>query len=426
MPYAWVSRFRGSFTGKQELTARHLAEFDQLDHRAPADDIRLAQSFTPYDVVYLERHELRDVIRDDLSDTQIEQRVASRRIRYTRIADLLPAVVEHLDVSRDASLAYAVRRILSTCSDFAIEQPRVRRDRRQNEVRKKLKQARAAADEAANAIMSIERYAASELQAAWTAELEADDGHPRQESWPLQHSDDHFQSTVRLLQTLSAVIDYQLADLEGPWPSIRVFGPTGKFDIVECVYDFHRVCDGPPLVTTPGSDFSLLCSILYEMATGIRDESLAGAINRFYRSPDRADQDAYDAEQAADEAAIASSDNFHGIASRARQLRAEANRLRKLSQANGLSARAHQSLQKQVAVLERRALEEENQVGPFIVWSDQEPRAKREAWQRRHEETEGRMRELDLRIGTLRRLLRARGIDPNLAEASDFASTPNP
>jgi hypothetical protein len=48
-----------------------------------------------------------------------------------------------------------------------------------------------------------------------------------------------------------------------------------------------RMWDGPKLVTTPGSDFAALCSLLFEAVSGRSDEGLAGAINRYARSEDR-------------------------------------------------------------------------------------------------------------------------------------------
>jgi hypothetical protein len=54
--------------------------------------------------------------------------------------------------------------------------------------------------------------------------------------------------------------------------------------------------DGPPLVTTPGSKFSSLCGLLYEIVSGSPDESLSGAINRYARSKDRKKVDLHDLE----------------------------------------------------------------------------------------------------------------------------------
>src|SRR5215813_7522489 len=77
--------------------------------------------------------------------------------------------------------------------------------------------------------------------------------------------------------------------------------------------------NGPKLVTTPGSDFSALCSLLYEVVSGWRDEGLAGAINRYARSDNRKqwDREGRDADEAED-------DNFatakHAMAISAEQI----------------------------------------------------------------------------------------------------------
>jgi hypothetical protein len=65
-----------------------------------------------------------------------------------------------------------------------------------------------------------------------------------------------------------------------------------RTSIVECAYRLSLQFGIPELVTTPGSDFSALCSLLFELATGNQDESLAGAINRFARSEAKREIDA--------------------------------------------------------------------------------------------------------------------------------------
>src|SRR6185436_17873917 len=52
-------------------------------------------------------------------------------------------------------------------------------------------------------------------------------------------------------------------------------------------YRMSTQWNGPKLVTTPGSDFAALCSLLFEAASGKSDEGLAGAINRYARSEAR-------------------------------------------------------------------------------------------------------------------------------------------
>jgi hypothetical protein len=75
-------------------------------------------------------------------------------------------------------------------------------------------------------------------------------------------------------------------------------GNDSRTSVVESAYQMCTMWKGPKLVTTPGSDFSALCSLLYEAVSGRPDEGLAGAINRYARSDDRRrwDRDSRDAE----------------------------------------------------------------------------------------------------------------------------------
>ena len=70
-----------------------------------------------------------------------------------------------------------------------------------------------------------------------------------------------------------------------------VSGNQVKTDTVQAAYDLCVYYSGPPLVTTPGSDFAVLCSLIYELISGETEESLAGAINKFSRSKMRRDKD---------------------------------------------------------------------------------------------------------------------------------------
>jgi hypothetical protein len=65
------------------------------------------------------------------------------------------------------------------------------------------------------------------------------------------------------------------------------YGNDQRTTVVEWAYHMCTMWDGPKLVTTPGSDFAALCSLLFEAVSGRSDEGLAGAINRYARSEER-------------------------------------------------------------------------------------------------------------------------------------------
>lgn len=80
--------------------------------------------------------------------------------------------------------------------------------------------------------------------------------------------------------------------------------------IVDYVYTMSRFWNGPPLVTAPGSDYSALCSLVLEIVSGVADESLSGAINRFARSEDRRKIDLEESEEKLQENQV-ESDKFY-------------------------------------------------------------------------------------------------------------------
>jgi hypothetical protein len=66
-----------------------------------------------------------------------------------------------------------------------------------------------------------------------------------------------------------------------------LFGNDARNSLVEDAYHMCTILGGPKLVTTPGGEFSVFCSLLFEAVSERADESLAGAINRYARSDER-------------------------------------------------------------------------------------------------------------------------------------------
>ena len=95
--------------------------------------------------------------------------------------------------------------------------------------------------------------------------------------------------------------------------SISVPDNQAKTHLVDTVYGLTLSEGHPPFVTTPGSDFAYLCGLLFEIATGSPDESLAGAINRYARSGERADADQYEIDYSEERDRARDEDNFYDI-----------------------------------------------------------------------------------------------------------------
>jgi hypothetical protein len=79
-------------------------------------------------------------------------------------------------------------------------------------------------------------------------------------------------------------IDLDIA-LDGEAGRYLNFEPRSAKPKLNCVEKTAYICKrfgGPKIVSTPGSDYSSICGIIYEIATGRVDESMQGAIVSFF------------------------------------------------------------------------------------------------------------------------------------------------
>lgn len=412
MSFDWISDYRPFLLGKAQLTGSIIAEIIQRDKRIDDRDIDLCKSLTDQPLHHLDRFELRQIIRDELSDDKIAELNSLRAPLFERMASLLPEIARLLGSMDDHALRFFVTWVHSSCLDFAGPYLGPRRDKKLNQVRRTLESTKDAVNAALAELDSARQHIDIDFDDALTARLESEQGQGPEDPARFR-SRLSFEALVQQLEVLQGVIDYKIVDLKRGGPTVRFYGGTTKADLVECAYDLHGACGGPSLVTTPGSDFSYICGLLFEIATGKSDESLAGAINRFARSSDRAKQDEYDQEREDEEVAIANNDNFHGRVSRKKYLLDQVEQLLNLSSEEGLSALGRKALDYQIESLRRQELKLEEEFGPFIVWVSQQPPATREAWRLEHEATEERLRNFEIAIGDMRRRLRRLGIDPS-------------
>jgi hypothetical protein len=148
--------------------------------------------------------------------------------------------------------------------------------------------------------------------------------------------------------------------------------------------------DCPPLVTTPGSDFSVACSLLYELASGESNVSLAGAINRFARSDlrKRLDEDEKESRwENSDEGMIArESDNFANIRDSLTVLHQERIFWEEMLTSRNWSEVQKMQLAKRLIHIDRELERASVRHGPFLVWADQiSERELAESWRKMHE-----------------------------------------
>lgn len=180
--------------------------------------------------------------------------------------------------------------------------------------------------------------------------------------------------------------------------------------VVQCAYNLAISREAPPFVTTPGSDFSLLCSLIYELASGEPDVGLAGAINKFARSKLREQLDRFEAEirwMNSDEYAESrEADNFAGIAEEIARLSEEYDFWQEMASSRAWGdANKHQIVMRTLDT--REQIEKaQRQNGPFLVWASQISRDDRERDGHRVEEEEAKLLTLQIEVGRRRRQAR--------------------
>jgi hypothetical protein len=166
--------------------------------------------------------------------------------------------------------------------------------------------------------------------------------------------------------------------------------------------------DGPRLVTTPGSQFAALCSLLFEAVSGGADESLSGAINRYARSYDRKRWDGEREEQEDD------NDNFVAEKRAMRLSMREIALCEALQSAAELSTMAKSLLLMRINGERRKYDEARSKYGPRQVLMSHLNPEQKEAMFGDTEKLEGlstRVAALGISLGKARRSARGQGFD---------------
>jgi signal recognition particle subunit SEC65 len=236
-----------------------------------------ADSLLPEASDYLRPYTLRALVRADITEDEAASHLEQSKMFYRRLASLLPAIMKFF--SKDAKLRNPrglVMAIDDCHNEFQATSNAARRDRQIRETKEKLTRAAGLARDSASALND----AADHFQYEYSRY--------RDIYYPPAPGPARFLSDlIGELQMCAGVLDimHEIADIKPK--DLFVYGNDQRTDLVESVYHMCTMWDGPKLVTTPGSDFAGLCSLIFEAASGNSDEGLAGAINRFARSAER-------------------------------------------------------------------------------------------------------------------------------------------
>jgi hypothetical protein len=236
-----------------------------------------ADSLLPEASDYLPSRTLRALVRADISEEESASHLEQNKAFFRRLVVVLPSIVSFFGKEARLRNPSGIVMTIDDCYyDFVATGNALRRDRQIREAKDKLMRAARSSLESATAL----RDAASHFKFEFGHYQEA---YYRPVPGPTRSLDDLIEELEMCAGVLEIV--HEIADIKPK--RLFVFGNDQRTNLVEAAYHMCTMWDGPKLVTTPGSDFAALCSLLFEAVSGNTDEGLAGAINRYARGDDR-------------------------------------------------------------------------------------------------------------------------------------------
>jgi hypothetical protein len=359
---------------------------------------RAAETVMPEAAIYLHPVELSWFISARGSDDEARESIRHRKAYIIRAASLIPVLLTLLDVKEDSNLQSILRRVDDFCLDFAV----IKATPHEKTVRKTV-------------VRSIRRLTRAVADLAVLLDefghhIDTEFNHHKEavaralKSDRFKDSFEPFRSDLKRLALAAEIVLYRESVGDR---GFFVTDNKTKTQAVGCTYELSLWQGAPAFVTTPGSDFATAaCSLVYEIASGERDVSLAGAINRFARSAARTEileeEKSFRWDNSDEGMRAREADNFANVRERTSELRSEATFWDNMLQSHEWDAFSRRELlDRKVDVLEQleRTLLEN---GPHLVWGDQVRRAYGSSYLDL-EETHDRLLRAEIALGQARR-----------------------
>jgi hypothetical protein len=392
------------------LSSKEIMSLLHDRHCYPTDDLKYAQGISKFDVCLLRGHQINQVIDASLSEAEALKAARDNKAIAERIGSLLPTIFTFLNKRDQEALSYVVNCLFDLAEDFSNPPQDNRRvDKLRNDNLRVLANAIAAFEKASDALMKLDaeigEFARELARFPHDPDASCNCGCHGEGRWQV-HPDSLIWG-LGAAAIAAKVLAWDLRSTDPRYPP-KSFSMT-KRDIVEFC-ELHYLFGGPPLRTTPGSDFTFLASLAFEAATGREEESLAGAVIDFARSHGRKAEDEYRREESYAEAAFQSGDNFYLQRRRKFEDEKDAAWYRNAAEAFTDDEATRTALLRVAENFENSANSRELQFGPFIVWAENMPNWRDGTILRESEERQNELRQLRRRLGELRRQAAAFGL----------------
>jgi hypothetical protein len=240
---------------------------------------------------YLPSYTLSALVRADITEDEAALYLERNKAFFSRLVELLPSLVSFFN---SRSNLRGILSMIDDChNDFYAAAASPRKDRQLRETKELITNALKTALEAAEALEGAKRH----------FDIEFD--RYRELYYSSVERPRYIGELIDELRMCSGVLEIVNTTADQNPERLFLSGNDKRTTVVEWAYHMCTMWDGPKLVTTPGSQFAALCSLLFEAVSGGADESLSGAINRYARSDVRKKWDEEGDEMEEDE-----NDNF--------------------------------------------------------------------------------------------------------------------
>ncbi|HEY5794362.1 MAG TPA: hypothetical protein VIU82_05055 [Bosea sp. (in: a-proteobacteria)] len=330
-----------------------------------ADYARVAESLVPGSAEFLREEHVSALARAEITEEQVKREIAAQKLFFKRLAPLLPGLLRHFRFDQPSEVLEALARIDDCHRDFSIIEKAQRRDKARRLAVQKLSAAKRAMDKAATALSRVDSIVSMDYERLRSAHLRA----RKARSFSISGTSD----MVHEIELCSAAIEVCAWRAEQEDDYLILSNSGTSTHVVEAAFALSIWYNGPPLVTTPGSDFSAVCSIIYEIASGCADESLAGAINRFARSEDKQRFLAEEEQLRIENEDTSVPDNFRAVTSDIARAREDIELYGQLAAMPSLSLTAGMLANSMVRDAEARINAARRKYGPNLLWAHQIP-----------------------------------------------------
>lgn len=369
----------------------------RLARAVDADYARVAESLVPGSAEFLPEEYASALARAEITKEHAKREIAAQKLFFKRLANLIPGLLSYFRFDQTSEIIQALARIDDCHRDFSIVARSQRRDKARRSAMQKMAAAQRALSKAATALSRVDSITSMDYERLRSAHL----GERRAQSVRINGTSD----MVHEIELCSAAIELCALRAENEDDYLILSTSGTSTHVVETAFAMSIWYNGPPLVTTPGSDFSAVCSIIYEIASGLSDESLAGAINRFARSEAKQRFLAEEEQLRVENEEASVPDNFRAVASDIAHAGEDIEIYKQLADMPGLSLTARMLANSMVSDAQARIETARKKYGPNLLWAHQIPDAQLEGIETAHHA----LKQAAILLGELRRAVEGLG-----------------